>query len=250
MPQTPLIGVLVLGAVLLLLSLVSGSFKIFGSEIPGAANRVARTVAFIIGISLIGFALWHFSDTPKETPKPVPGPAPTQPADGPQPVPPEPQPKPAPAVVSLNDAEARQTYGDEGTDFGVGPRNSVQQTVSAPTPTTIPGAKLITTGELKNAMDAGRGFILIDVLAGGHFGLPNAKFMPGIGMPYPPSNVPAALLSVTGGEKATPLVFYCQGAQCWESYNAALRAKNAGYSNVYWYRGGLAAWSAAGYFNN
>jgi rhodanese-related sulfurtransferase len=30
------------------------------------------------------------------------------------------------------------------------------------------------------------------------------------------------------------------------SYNAALRAIAAGYSNVLWYRGGIEAWKAAG----
>ena len=30
------------------------------------------------------------------------------------------------------------------------------------------------------------------------------------------------------------------------SYNAALRAINAGYTNVKWYRGGIEAWKAAG----
>ena len=54
----------------------------------------------------------------------------------------------------------------------------------------------------------------------------------------------AALEEQTGGNRA-PLVFFCQGAQCWESYNASLRAINLGYTNVYWYRGGLAAWTEA-----
>jgi hypothetical protein len=30
------------------------------------------------------------------------------------------------------------------------------------------------------------------------------------------------------------------------SYNAALRAINAGYTNVLWYRGGIEAWKMAG----
>ncbi len=34
--------------------------------------------------------------------------------------------------------------------------------------------------------------------------------------------------------------------ECWVSYNAALRAINAGYTNVLWYRGGIEAWKAAG----
>ena len=32
----------------------------------------------------------------------------------------------------------------------------------------------------------------------------------------------------------------------WLSVNAALRARRAGYARVGWYRGGLAAWQAAG----
>ena len=43
-----------------------------------------------------------------------------------------------------------------------------------------------------------------------------------------------------------PMVFFCQGAHCWESYNASLRAIDLGYTNVYWYRGGLSSWQEAG----
>ena len=42
-----------------------------------------------------------------------------------------------------------------------------------------------------------------------------------------------------------PLVFFCAGAHCWESYNAVLRADAAQFRNLYWYRGGLASWQAA-----
>jgi PQQ-dependent catabolism-associated CXXCW motif protein len=54
-----------------------------------------------------------------------------------------------------------------------------------------------------------------------------------------------ALEAQTEGNMGAALVFFCQGSQCWESYNASLRAINLGYTNVYWYRGGLAAWSEA-----
>ena len=52
--------------------------------------------------------------------------------------------------------------------------------------------------------------------------------------------------SITGGDLSQPLVFFCQGPQCWLSYNAALRFENLGYQNVFWYRGGLKAWKQAG----
>ena len=40
-------------------------------------------------------------------------------------------------------------------------------------------------------------------------------------------------------------MFFSRDAQHWEGYNAALRAIEMGYSGVYWYRGGIAAWKAA-----
>jgi rhodanese-related sulfurtransferase len=43
-----------------------------------------------------------------------------------------------------------------------------------------------------------------------------------------------------------PIVFFCEGVGCWESYNAALRAEKMGFTRVYWYRGGLDAWKEAG----
>ena len=79
-----------------------------------------------------------------------------------------------------------------------------------------------------------------------HAGLPGSRRYPGAGLEPPSVDLAAMLAKDTGGDKAWPIVFYCQGPRCWESYNAALRAGDAGYTNVYWYRGGLEAWSVAG----
>ena len=54
-----------------------------------------------------------------------------------------------------------------------------------------------------------------------------------------------ALASFAAGDKNRALVFFCVDSQCWLSYNAALRAIAAGYTNVMWYRGGVAAWRQA-----
>src|SRR5262249_7438531 len=53
------------------------------------------------------------------------------------------------------------------------------------------------------------------------------------------------LAKLTNDNLDMPLVFFCYGAKCWESYNAALRAIKLGYRKVYWYRGGISAWRAA-----
>jgi rhodanese-related sulfurtransferase len=44
-----------------------------------------------------------------------------------------------------------------------------------------------------------------------------------------------------------PIVLFCAGPLCWESYNACLRAEQMGFTRIYWYRGGHAAWGDAGY---
>jgi PQQ-dependent catabolism-associated CXXCW motif protein len=256
MPQTLIIGIFVLGAVMLLLALVSGGFKIFGSEVPGVASRTARIIAFVIGFGLVGFSLYHFREEPAPEPAdhgnpPVSDAANVQAAnttvsgppadDRPQPRPPA----PAPTQETLTDPAAVRVFGREGMDFGVPPRNVVEENVGTLTPLTIPGARTITTGEVFNALHAGRRFLLVDVLDAPHPGLPGARRYPGVGMPVPTTDLAQLLEKDTGGDKAYPLVFYCQGPQCWESYNAALRARDAGYSNVYWYRGGLEAWGMA-----
>jgi len=41
-----------------------------------------------------------------------------------------------------------------------------------------------------------------------------------------------------------PLVFACNGEECWKSYKAAARAIALGYRTVYWLRGGLPEWRA------
>jgi PQQ-dependent catabolism-associated CXXCW motif protein len=79
----------------------------------------------------------------------------------------------------------------------------------------------------------------------------NALFMPAAGLPgtlddRTQQEVASQLAAVMGGNPARPVIFFCAGAFCWESYNAALRADAAGLSNVYWYRGGLASWAEAG----
>jgi PQQ-dependent catabolism-associated CXXCW motif protein len=53
-------------------------------------------------------------------------------------------------------------------------------------------------------------------------------------------------LGVRPGEGGRATVFFCSGVNCWLSYNAALRAVALGYTEVYWYRGGIEAWLDAG----
>jgi PQQ-dependent catabolism-associated CXXCW motif protein len=162
----------------------------------------------------------------------------------------------APATQSTPPAPFRapQFYADERRDFGVAPRDTLQREVGSPTPMTIPGGQLIATQELIRRLNdsAGPRLLLLDALDGGsHRSITGAIRIPLAGHAGDFDDaiqraVTTQLREVTSGSMDTNLVFFCAGARCWESYNAALRAIHAGYRNVYWFRGGLDAWIAAG----
>jgi rhodanese-related sulfurtransferase len=47
-------------------------------------------------------------------------------------------------------------------------------------------------------------------------------------------------------DKSTPVILYCNGLLCWKSYKASRVVLHDDYKAIYWFRGGLAAWQAAG----
>jgi hypothetical protein len=58
MPPTITIGVFALGAVLTLIGIMGGAFKIFGTEISGTTGNVPRWIAGILGVLLIGVGIY------------------------------------------------------------------------------------------------------------------------------------------------------------------------------------------------
>lgn len=143
-------------------------------------------------------------------------------------------------------------FGDEDRDWGVAPTAQLRtRDFHGPTPLQIPGGKVVTTGELKAMRDQQPAPFLIDVLGGGlHRTIAGAFWMIGAGAgdlnPEEQKRFAAAMAGFTGGDKSRPIVFFCVDAQCWLSYNAALRAIGLGYTGVLWYRGGIASWRQGG----
>lgn len=141
----------------------------------------------------------------------------------------------------------------EAHDFGVAPTKQLRpsQQLHGPTPTSIPGGKVIATRQLSELLQRGQGNVLLLHAYGAPEHLPGAQ-----------AAGPAAqggsfddqvqrdfgqyLRQASGGDTSRTLVVYCAGPQCWGSYNAALRAIHMGFRNVYWYRGGIEAWGQAG----
>ena len=166
--------------------------------------------------------------------------------------PPVTPPPPAPTQTAMAQPRLPATnFGDELTDFRVPPQAWLQASLASATPLTIPGGRTVTTWQLAAALKNGLPLILIDALAAPHMTIPGSHWLSYAGAYGFPADVTdrrlqADLSSLTGGNRDAKLVFFCQGARCWESYNAALRALRLGYHNVFWYRGGIVAWGAAG----
>lgn len=139
----------------------------------------------------------------------------------------------------------------ETRDFGVPPTDRLRSSnFHAPTPTSIPGGRVVTTGELAGAMQQNQPMLVIDVL-GGQYVLPAALSAPAMAQPgnyrdRVQQQTNQWLNQITRGNRQVPLVIYCSDPHCWLSYNASLRAIAAGYPNVYWYRGGMQAWNMSG----
>jgi PQQ-dependent catabolism-associated CXXCW motif protein len=144
-------------------------------------------------------------------------------------------------------------YADEDHDWGVAAQQEIRRApYSGPTPREVPGARVIHTDELKALAGRQPEPVLVDVAAGeGHISLQGAVWLPnaGRGLHYldpVQAQLGEQLAGLTGGNKSVPLVFFCVNSQCWLSYNASMRAAALGYTEVYWYRGGIEAWRAAG----
>lgn len=47
-------------------------------------------------------------------------------------------------------------------------------------------------------------------------------------------------------DKNLPVIFFCNSGTCWKSYKAAVVARDAGWKQVGWFRGGMPEWNAKG----
>jgi rhodanese-related sulfurtransferase len=140
----------------------------------------------------------------------------------------------------------------EREDFKVtAPRQLRKGDMDAPTPNTIPGGQLVTTKELAEMVQKHTvPFVLIGALEDIEL-LPEAipaawSASSGTFEDQTQQRLVQLLQQETKNKKDVVVVFYSDNMENWQSYNAALRAINAGYTKVLWYRGGLEAWILAG----
>ncbi len=120
------------------------------------------------------------------------------------------------------------------------------------TPQKLDGVKNWSTQELASALKGMQPPVLVDVWAGVNDAIPGAVTLLHGGLAFEDSAEDSAyearfagLLQLLSPDAARPVVFYCQGRNCWLAVNAALRARKLGYAQAGWYRGGMESWKAA-----
>ena len=136
----------------------------------------------------------------------------------------------------------------------------------SPVPAALTGATTLATPAALEQLIAERQPVLIDVLPKQRKpkdrdasqlwlepkreNIPGSVWLPNVGLGELPPDLAQwfaeELAKLTGGDKAKPVVFYCD-ANCWMSWNAGKRAlREFGYTNVYWYPDGVQGWKQAG----
>lgn len=123
---------------------------------------------------------------------------------------------------------------------------------AANTPNSLKGATLVDAAKAKSLSDSG--VMVIDARVANEYA--DAHIKGAISVPYKEKSAKAEDfdasqdsfdLSKLPAEKSTPVLFYCNGEECWKGYKASRAAIKAGYKTVYWFRLGIPEWKAKGY---
>ncbi len=135
----------------------------------------------------------------------------------------------------------------------------------APVPETLAGGTVVTEEEAHALWEAGT-VAFIDVLPRPpkpenlpegtiwrdqpRHSIPGALWLPNVGYgglaPVMEDYFRAGLEKATGGDSDHPVLFFCL-IDCWMSWNAAKRAIEYGYTQVYWFPDGTDGWELSDY---
>jgi class 3 adenylate cyclase/TolB-like protein len=160
-------------------------------------------------------------------------------------------------------AAGNRDHLDPNADFGVPPDDVLHLYSEGKTPTTAPGVTTIDTEQLASMLEQLHPSccylgqrdkpLMIDTMDSSWY-----RSVPGaVGFDFhgnthgtftdeTQKRVERKLQELTGGDMAKPIVAMAFNVARFDGYNLALRIRHAGYTNVYWYRGGREAWEVAG----
>jgi len=110
------------------------------------------------------------------------------------------------------------------------------------TPNSLPGATVVDADQVKAMIDKKEKVLVVDARVESEY---KEAHLPGaVNIPQPKMD---ALKDRLPADKTHPLLFYCNGPKCWKSYRASKKALEWGYTQVYWFRGGIPEWKSKGY---
>lgn len=118
------------------------------------------------------------------------------------------------------------------------------------TPAQLPGATRVTAAQVQQLI--AQGAQMVDVRSEKEYNeghIPGARLVPYGEKSLKDIAFDAKTDSFAGTDKldkAKPVIFACNGAECWKSYKASKAAVELGFKDVYWFRGGLPEWRAEG----
>jgi rhodanese-related sulfurtransferase len=117
-----------------------------------------------------------------------------------------------------------------------------------PTPNSIPGGAMVDAAKVADLQ--AKGAIVVDSRVAAEYaekhikGAINIMYKEVFGKESKLSPDDKFDLAKLPSDKATSLIFYCNGSPCWKGYKAAAAAIKAGYKHVFWFRDGMPAWEA------
>ncbi len=110
-------------------------------------------------------------------------------------------------------------------------------------PLNINGATTVSAEQLLDLADSHDDLVIIDARSESDY---DKGHIPDV-VRIKNTDITDANLAANISAKDTPVCFYCNGTTCGRSADAVNKAKAAGYSNLYWFRGGIAEWKEKGF---
>ena len=123
--------------------------------------------------------------------------------------------------------------------------------LASETPANLDGVKVITAEQGKAMLDKGVPFI--DARVATEYAEKTIKGAKSV--PYKEKSAKSVDfdrsqdqfdVSRLPADKNAPLVFFCNAGECWKSYKASVVARDAGYKQIHWLRGGIPEWTSKG----
>ena len=150
-------------------------------------------------------------------------------------------------------AAGSRDHLDPDADFGAAPDNVLHEDyLEGKPPTTAPGVTTVNTEQLASMLKTQKPLV-IDTMASswyrsvpGAVGLDISGHAHGTFADAVQKRLEQKSRALTGDDMAKPIVAMGFNVARFDGYNLALRLRHAGYTNVYWYRGGREAWEVAG----